>query len=94
MQAVETTRTHDLDLAQLIKRQIDQQSWGRAHRLQAELAGDQLVIHGPGAPGSHYVKQLALKAALDALGSLSRRAGIAIVMNIQVGPTHSRASHA
>ena len=92
MQAVETTRTHDLDLAQLITRQIDQRTWGRVHRLQAEFTGDRLVIHGRAR--SHYVKQLALKAALDVLGSLSRRAGIAIVMNIQVGPTHSRPSHA
>ena len=89
MQTVETTRTHDLDLAQLITRQIDQRTWGRVHRLQAEFTGDRLVIHGRAR--SHYVKQLALKAALDALGSYP---SVAVVMNIQVGPTTSRACHA
>lgn len=89
MHAVGTTKTDDLDLAQLIRRRIDQQTWGRVHCLQAELAGDQLVIHG--SVRSHYVKQLALKAALDVLGSSP---SIAVVMNIHVGRANSRASHA
>jgi hypothetical protein len=82
-------RTHDLDRAQLIQNQIDQRTWGRVYRLQVELAGDQLVIHG--SVRSHYVKQLALKAALDVLGSSP---SVAIVMNIQVSPTNPRATHA
>jgi hypothetical protein len=82
-------RTHDLDIAQLIRQQIDQQTRGRVYRLQTELAGDQLVIHG--SARSHYVKQLALKAALDVLGSSP---SVAIVVNIQVGPTNSRSAHA
>jgi hypothetical protein len=87
MQATETTRTSDLNLAHLIRQQIDQQTWGRVHRLQAEFAGDQLVIHG--SARSHYVKQLALKAALDVLGSST---SVAIVMNIQVGQARVRQS--
>jgi hypothetical protein len=86
---LDTMQTQDLNLEQLIRRRIDQQTWGKVHRLHAELAGDQLVICG--SVRSHHVKQLALKAALDVLGASP---SVAVVMNIQVVSANSRASHA
>jgi hypothetical protein len=46
-----------------LERWIDQKTNGRIYRLSVETAGDRVIIHG--CTSTHYVKQLALAAALD-----------------------------
>jgi hypothetical protein len=55
------------ELEQAIDRQIVQRTWGRIHRLQVEVIGGRVVVHG--CTSSYYVKQLALEGVLDVLGS-------------------------
>jgi hypothetical protein len=61
------TRPNPADLTQAVERQIVQRTWGRIHRLAVELADDRVIVHG--LTSTYYTKQLALQAALDAIGS-------------------------
>ena len=89
MRSIDTTRTVPQDLARLVERHVAQQTWGRVHRLRAEQAADQVVVYG--CVPTYYLKQLALKAALDVLISAP---AVELVMHIQVASARLRVSHA
>jgi hypothetical protein len=73
-------RPGGMGLTQNIASQIIQRTWGRVYGLEVELAGGRLVIHGR--TSSYYVKQLALLAALESLGSAETTA---VELDIRVG---------
>lgn len=62
-------RNGTAELARTIESQIDLRTWRRIHRLRVDVAEDRVVVHGRAA--SHYIKQLALVAVLEVLGSPS-----------------------
>ena len=79
----------DDGLQQFIERQIVQRTWGRIHRLEVEVVADRIVIRGFAA--TYHVKQLALEAVLNALGSQ----GIGLIeLEIDVVPTYTRSGSA
>jgi hypothetical protein len=71
-------------LEKTIYRQIRSGTAGRVQALKVGLKGPKLVIGGR-AP-SYYVKQLALKSALDVLGS-PRDSDVELCLDITVSPT-------
>jgi len=68
-------------LAQLLERQIGQQTFGRLHRLSIELTGGRVVVHG--CTASYYIKQLALHAVREVLPSMP------LELDVQVLPSDS-----
>ena len=82
---VENTGTCQGQLERAVEEQIVQRTWGRIHALRVERIGERLIIHGR--TSSYYVKQLALLAALEVLGS---RETATLDLDIQVGQPHSR----
>ena len=71
----------ELELEQAIERQILQKTWGRVSRLQVNVLDHRVVVHGRTA--TYYAKQLALEAALEAIGSCD---DTAVELDIHVGP--------
>jgi hypothetical protein len=67
------------DLAHAIERQIVQRTWGRIHRLEVEVFGDRIVVHGY--TQSYYGKQLALEGARDLVGDSGQ-----VELDVEVGP--------
>ena len=61
------TESRAAELEQAIERQILQRTWGRIHRLQVEVIGERVIIHG--CTQSYHSKQLALEAVLDVIGA-------------------------
>jgi hypothetical protein len=59
------TGSASCDLSAIVERWIEQRTSGRVYRLHVEIAENRLIVYGTA--GSHYVRQLALAAALDAL---------------------------
>ena len=47
-----------------LERWISQRTWGRVHNLQVEVVNDRVLIRGR--TRSHYHRQLALAAAMEA----------------------------
>jgi hypothetical protein len=62
-----------------IKNKVLQRTGGRIQKLEAEVIGNRVVIRGKA--GCYYLKQLALQAALDALGAAS---AMRIELNVEV----------
>lgn len=85
------TRPTPTDLTQAIERQIVQRTWGRIHRLEVEVADDRVVIHG--LTSSYYSKQLALEAALDAIGA-NGAAKVELDIEVNANPPRSLTAHA
>jgi hypothetical protein len=54
-------------LEQTIELHINQRTWGCVHQLRVEAMEDRVVVHGY--TSRYYIKQLAIQAALEALGS-------------------------
>jgi hypothetical protein len=69
------------DLEQAIERQIVERTGGRLHQLHVELSADQRVVI-QGYTSSYYIKQLAIQAALDVMGS---NVAAPLQLDIQVG---------
>jgi hypothetical protein len=67
----------ELELA--IKHEIGQRTGGRIHALEVEVIDDRVVVRGCAA--NYYLKQLAIQAVLDVLGSAGAPR---IELNIQV----------
>lgn len=76
-------------LEQTVEQQIRRRTWGRVCALQVERKGDSMVVRG--STPSYYVKQLAISAALDALG---QRSSPRLEVDIDVGPSRQDAGHA
>jgi hypothetical protein len=53
-------------VAEVVAQQINHRTWGRIHRLKVEQTGDGLRVRGE--TSSHYLKQLALLGAKEAIG--------------------------
>jgi hypothetical protein len=72
------------NLEHAIERHIVQRTWGRVYRLQVNLLDNRIVVHGR--TSTYYAKQLALEAALDALGSTDAST---VELDIHVGSSAS-----
>src|SRR5437870_172677 len=75
------------DLEQTLAHQIIQRTWGRIHQLHVQVDQDRVLVQG--CTSSYYVKQLALLAVLEVLGSDDL---VRIELDIQVGASHPRAA--
>ena len=77
----------DVELARTIEQHVDLRTWRRIHRLRVEVTDGRVVIHGHAS--SYYIKQLALLAVLEVLGSPTTTEA---VLDIRVGstPDHAR----
>lgn len=64
-----------------LERWIDQKTYGRIYRLSVETVGDRVIVHG--CSSTHYVKQLALAAALDIVRSGAIDLDICVCMGAQ-----------
>ena len=82
---VENTGTGPGELERTVEEHIVQRTWGRIHALRVERIGERLTIHGR--TSSYYVKQLALLAALEVLGSTDTGT---LDLDIQVGHPRAR----
>jgi hypothetical protein len=85
-----TSRTTGLDprdLSTIVQRWIEQRTNGRVHRLQVEISDNWVTVRG--IAGSHYVRQLALSAALDALQQIDGMPR-EVDMGIHVGAERAR----
>ena len=51
----------------MIQERVEQQSGGRIHRLKLDVAAGRVIEHG--CTSAFYLRQLALPAALEVLGS-------------------------
>ena len=76
----ERTDSHDAALEGSIERRIAERTWGRVHWLRVAVGDGRAVVSGY-AP-SYYIKQLAIQAALEALGTDE---SLLPVLDIQVG---------
>jgi hypothetical protein len=79
-------------LEQTILRNINQRTWGCLHQLRVEVMEDRVVVHGY--TSRYYIKQLAIQAAQEALGSqyMSRiEVDIPVCENNSfIGPSYGR----
>ena len=82
---VENTGTCQGQLERAVEEQIVQRTWGRIHALRVERIGERLIVHGR--TSSYYVKQLALLATLEVLGSSDT---VTLDLDIQVGHANPR----
>jgi hypothetical protein len=70
------------DDATRVERWIEQRTNGRVRMLQVEILGNRLIVHG--SAGSHYVRQLAHTAALEAMEASDGRSD-ELELDVQVG---------
>src|SRR5262245_32528212 len=70
----ETTR--DTDLEERIQREIMQSTWGRVRRLRVEASPGTVVVEG--ITMSYYLKQLAIKAVMEVVGSLPETPSVVV----------------
>jgi hypothetical protein len=73
------------EFADSMEREIIQRTWGRIHRLQVEVWGDRLHVHGY--TPTYYVKQLAIQAVLEKQQSIGSPP---VDVDIQVGVGEAR----
>jgi len=66
MNPVQNGQVQPLQLDELIRARISQNTGGRIRALEVELIEDRVVIRG--VTTSYYLKQLALQAVLEAVG--------------------------
>ena len=85
MQA-ENTGTSRGELERTVEQHIVHRTGGRVHALHVERIGERVIIHGRTA--RYYIKQLALQAAYEVLGSTGKPA---LDLDIQVGELSARA---
>jgi hypothetical protein len=81
----ERTDSRDAELEGTIERRIAERTWGRVHWLRVAVSGGRAVVSGY-AP-SYYIKQLAIQAALEALGMDGT---LLPILDIQVGSGESQ----
>jgi hypothetical protein len=74
------------DLAGILQQQINERTWGRIRQLHVEASSDRVVIQG--ATSSYYLKQLALLAVQEAMGSAAR---VPVALEIEVSTRFLRA---
>jgi hypothetical protein len=65
-----------------------QRTWGRIHRLQVEVIGDRVIVHG--CTSTYHAKQLALEGVLDVVGP---DGSAQVELDIQVNGRPPRAVH-
>lgn len=73
-------RVDPADLAGSLQRQINWRTWGRIRQLHVKAQTDRVVIQGM--TSSYYLKQLALSAVQEVMGSA---ATMPVVLEIEVG---------
>lgn len=66
----------DTDLAVRVQREIMQCTWGRIRRLRVEASSASIIVEG--VTTSYYVKQLAIKAVMDVVATLSETPSIVV----------------
>jgi len=86
MMTQDRPRTDPADLAGSLHRQIDWRTWGRIRQLHVEARTDRVVIQGM--TTSYYLKQLALSAVQEVMGSA---ATVPVALEIEVGSRLPRA---
>jgi hypothetical protein len=73
------------ELERTVEEHIVHRTGGRVHALLVERIGERVIIHGRTA--RYYIKQLALQAACEVLGSSGTEA---LDLDIQVGEVSAR----
>jgi len=80
-------RSSSLPAELAIERLIRQRTWGRVAQLQVQRVDERIIVRGY--TSSYYVKQLAIQAALEALGGVNSPH---LEVDIEVGPSTAPAS--